>query len=375
MVQYIPAPDPRTLLPPLLACLPTAFASPRPPPAILPLLSPILRQRVQLLSPSTSSTDSWLTLLCWNTSDAEKLPAIVESEYFELHPVSGEIEFKDVDRIRYRRLDPETLHALLVLTDLSLVVTYLWCIGDEEGGGTGWRVTELGPLLLSESAGKIWSNTITEADERAKENTVNLALRDTENDEQDPMDAVEDDDDQYWAQYDTTFGRTPTETTSPDRKATAGTNHQRQTTSEEDYYTQYMEVQPALDGDDPSAQREEFGMSSLNGDVITKDPTMQIQKNDTPISLPLETNSGQDDSRSRISQPHPSSSSDGTFAVERLEHTAASLAQSEMAARQHISSSMKSLFRLARNTGIDRPEFERLIRTELETLSMLEGDE
>ena len=375
MVQYIPAPDPRTLLPPLLACLPTAFASPRPPPALLPLLSPILRQRVQLLSPSSSSTDSWLTLLCWDTSGAEKLPGIVESESFELHPVSGEIEFRDVEQLRYRRLDPETLQALLVLTDLSLMVTYLWCIGDEEGGGTGWRAAELGPLNLSEIDGKTWFTSIEEADEMARESTVALAIREAENNKQDVGEATEDDDDQYWAQYDMTLGQTPTETRSSRQEVPAVAKGRPCSTSEDEYYAQYTEVQPALDGHDPSAQREEFGMSSLNGDITTKGSTRRRPSNGVPISEPPEMTSRRDNSTSYVSQPQPSSSSDITLTVERLEHTAASLAQSEMAARQHISTSMKSLFRLARNTGIDRQEFERLIRTELETLSMLEDDE
>ena len=375
MVRSIPAPEPRRLLPPLLACLPTAFASPRPPPALLPLLSPILRQRVQLLSPNTSSTDSWLSLLCWNTSGAEKLPDIVESESFELHPVSGEVEFKDVERIRYRRLDLETLHALLVLTDLSLVVKYLWCIGDEEGGGTGWRVAELRPLNLPEIDGATWFSTIAEADEKARESTLAPALREVDHHDQEAMGADEDDDDQYWAQYDETLGRTPTETKTSERPATSVTNGRPMNTSEEEYYAQYTEVQPALDGDDPSAQREDPGMSSLNGDIIQKGTTRQIPSNDTSIRVTPETASHRQYSISHISQPHASLSSDSTSAVERLEHTAASLAQSEMAARQHISTSMKSLFRLARNTGIDRLEFERLVRTELETLSMLESDE
>ncbi|KAL9032118.1 MAG: hypothetical protein Q9180_006688, partial [Flavoplaca navasiana] len=75
----IPPPAAETLLPPLLACLPTAFASTRPPPALLPLLSPILRQRVQLLSGSTSSpSDSWLTKLTWDPTKAEGLAPVVE---------------------------------------------------------------------------------------------------------------------------------------------------------------------------------------------------------------------------------------------------------------------------------------------------------
>lgn len=287
--------------------------------------------------------------------------------------MSCEIEFKDVERIRYRRLDPETLHALLVMTDLSLMVRYLWCIGDQEGGGTGWRVAELRPLEQSERDEMPWFGSIAEADEKARETAVTRAL--DEHYEQDAMDAAEEDDDEYWAQYDMTLGQTPTQITPPKHEVAAVVDHRPHNTSDDDYYAQYTNVQPALDSDDPSAQREEFGRSSLNGDIMAKGLIRQKPSNDTPISLPPETISSRDNSESHISQPHPSSISDSTSAVERLEHTAASLGQSEMAARQHISSTMKSLFRLARNTGIDRPEFERLIRTELETLCFLEGDE
>ncbi len=146
MVQFIPPPDTRLLLPPLLACLPTAFASPRPPPALLPLLSPILRQRLQLLSAhAASSSDSWLPLLCWNATSAEELPGIIESDKFELHPVSGDVEISDIDQLKYRRLDNETLHARVVVSEYRLGIIYLWCEGDQEGGGTGWRVSEVTP--------------------------------------------------------------------------------------------------------------------------------------------------------------------------------------------------------------------------------------
>lgn len=289
--------------------------------------------------------------------------------------MSCEIEFKDVERIRYRRLDPETLHALLVMTDLSLMVRYLWCIGDQEGGGTGWRVAELRPLEQSERDEMPWFGSIAEADEKARETAVTRALEEGENNEQDAMDAAEEEDDEYWAQYDMTLGQTPTQIAPPEHEVAAVVNHRPHNPSDDDYYAQYTNVQPALDSDDPSAQREEFGRSSLNGDIMAKGLIRQKPSNDTPISLPPETISSRDNSESHISQPHPSSLSDSTSAVERLEHTAASLGQSEMATRQHISSTMKSLFRLARNTGIDRPEFERLIRTELETLGFLEGDE
>src|SRR6266487_4225572 len=117
MVASVPLPQPRTLLPPFIACLQTAGLSIRPPPALLPLLSPILRQRVQLFTSTATASEgqthqrqvSWLSLLCWNEDVASKLPAIVEkyADKFEPHPVSGEIEMEAFDegKMQYRRVD------------------------------------------------------------------------------------------------------------------------------------------------------------------------------------------------------------------------------------------------------------------------------
>ncbi|KAK5047390.1 hypothetical protein LTR16_011172, partial [Cryomyces antarcticus] len=77
---------------------------------------------------------------------------------------------------------------------------------------------------------------------------------------------------------------------------------------------------------------------------------------------------------SEISHPRPSSpSSQGSVA--RLELEAASQSQMEIGVKQHISTDIKSLFRLARTAGIDRQEFERIVKTELEVLSLLEADD
>ena len=289
--------------------------------------------------------------------------------------MSGEIEFKDVERIRYRRLDPETLHAQLVITDLSLVVTYLWCIGDEEGGGTGWRVSELGPSHSTGNGEKFWASSITEADDTVKDNTITVALREAERSGHDGEDATEEDDDQYWAQYDIGLDPDPTKMRSSEPQAPAVGHSRSRATSEANYYAQYARVQPALDSDDPSVQREELTISSLNGDLTTSVASRQISTSDSRLPTLAEPSSQLGEPKIHITHPQPMSSADVSSAVERLEHTAASLAQSERAARQHISSTMKSLFRLARNTGIDRREFERLIKRELETLSMLEGDD
>ncbi len=40
--------------------------------------------------------------------------------------------------------------------------------------------------------------------------------------------------------------------------------------------------------------------------------------------------------------------------------------------KQHISTEIKSLFRLAQGCGIEREEFSRVVRTELQVLGVLE---
>lgn len=392
MVQFIPPPDYRSLLPPLLACLPTAFASPRPPPALLPLLSPILRQRVQLLAATASSpTDSWLPLLCWESSQAEKLASIVEGEAFELHPVSGEIDFGDVPEITYRRLDEETLHARLVIPDLQLIVLYLWCQGDQEGGGDGWRVSEVIPVHDQGSASNDWKRSISEAEEKARENILSDVLQENSDvglsisqksygkeqkivDDDDADD--DDDDDTYWAQYDNTPARTPGPKQPGPANGTANGVRQGRTPSDVEYFARYGQVQPEMDNDDPSEDRRALGESSLNGNIVmpslgqaasNMDPT--ASHHDQALQSPNDREVG-----AEINQPAASSPSTASFTISKLEDTAATQSYGEVAIRQHISTTMKSLFRLSRGAGIDRQEFDELVRTELETLSLMDDD-
>ena len=82
----------------------------------------------------------------------------------------------------------------------------------------------------------------------------------------------------------------------------------------------------------------------------------------------------------RLAQPRPTSSasSSSSATVERLERKAraeVSRGQSELGVKQHISTSVKSLYRLAKVAGIERREFERLVRTELEVLSLMDEDD
>jgi hypothetical protein len=40
--------------------------------------------------------------------------------------------------------------------------------------------------------------------------------------------------------------------------------------------------------------------------------------------------------------------------------------------KQHISTDIKSLYRLAKSGGIERAEFERIVKTELDMLAMMD---
>lgn len=126
----IPPPSPPELLTPLLPALTAAAASKEPADAVLPLLSPILRQRVKFLAPSSS--EPWLRLLCYDTGKAAKLAEIVVNPALEPHPVSGEVEVDwDYDsETRFRRVDSETLQALVLLKELGLTFQLLYCVGD-----------------------------------------------------------------------------------------------------------------------------------------------------------------------------------------------------------------------------------------------------
>jgi hypothetical protein len=411
--KHIPPPNSRELLPPLLACLSTAHASKTPPPALVPLLSPILRQRLQLLA-----SDNWLPLLCWDKQVASKLPQILSSIKLEPHPVSGEIELEDPDQILYRRSDPETLHSRLVLGEFGLIPTYLWCTGGENGDR--WELAELRGAQDAED-GTQWFSTIQEANEKGFKRT---AITSTTNGTAPPTTAgasqpapahQDDDDDAYWAAYDNTPAQTPQLKRSP--APNPNSRVQLPTHSELEYFARYAaEVQPALDGHDPDEEGLAPGESTLNGDSLNGD-SLGIQR--APMTEPLETSNlgpngydsslppdftadtanGQacvkevrkdslgedndvsehtemvdvDDRFVEMNHPRPSSSASSS-SVEKLERQARTTSQAELAIKQHISTDMKSLFRLARASGIEREEFERIIMRELEVLPLLEQD-
>lgn len=373
MVELINPPETRELLPPLLACLPLAFVSSRPPPALLPLLSPILRQRVGVLSSlSTSATESWLQLLCWDAGKAERLQSILDGATFEPHPVSGEIELPDELPVTYKRVDEETLKAQVPLTEYSLTVVYLWCPTDEEGGGRGWRVAELLPREGPSEDDNTWTSSIGEANVQAKGNPIKEVLGPAAEEKIEQNDMENDDDDDYWAQYDSTPGAK-----TPAPRATSKTGPSG--LSEQSYFSQYGDVQPAMDNHDPEEEQPEVGPSSLNGDLLAN--LLQRQVNGSNSDDEPRTNGyapddiPSDRAAQALSHPRPASTSSASSdAVARLEQEAESQSTYEVGVKQHIGTSIKSLFRLAKATGMPRADFQALVSTELELLNVTDDD-
>lgn len=394
MVEYILPPDAQALLPPLLACLATAFTSSRPPPSLLPLLSPITRQRVQIFSSiAASSSESWLRLLCWGDDKAERVQSLIDGAEFEPHPVSGEIEVDADLSVTYKRLDEETLRARVVLPDYQIGVVYVWCPTDVESeSGTavaapGWKLAELVPYEGPQDDDSSWSISIGEANERARDRILDDALKHAESHENgegldSQMEDAEAGDDDYWAQYDNIGGETPAnKTPAPQVNAT---------NSEEDsYYARYADVQPALDNDDPSEPHVEEGESSLNGNIFasllqehakSREAMARYQKSATESYASPGAEKEEDIRQAILNHPRPASASsmsagtDTSSAVARLEQEAESQYESEFGVKRHIGSSIKSLYRLAKSTGVPREEFAELVRNELELLSLSDGE-
>ncbi|KAI6715591.1 hypothetical protein JHW43_001944 [Diplocarpon mali] len=387
---------PRTeeILAPLLASLPAATISPSPPKALLPKLSPILRQRVQILS--STGPEPWLSLLCYDASSAPKLEQAVKNEAFEPHPVSGEVELDwDNVRSRYKRVDEETLQCVVSLLDIELGVKLIWCANDEIGGGDGWRIGEVNVL---DSIEEIWGQSSIPDAERAFEtlrtqgNQSSNTRKNGTNSLPTPDVEEEQDDDEYWAQYDNTPARTPASNHSPALQAMAvdGGLDTQSTEHEASYYAQYAGVQPAMDNYDPDeAQQSGSIESSLGKDEITHELHQHLTTHPdlhntsaawsaTDVEGPAVYNNIYRAEGLVHPRPGSSTGSSGSGTVAKLEKKAAAHAvreHSEVGVKQHISTSVKSLYRLAKVAGIEREEFERIVRTELDCLGLMDEDD
>ncbi|KAF4455056.1 hypothetical protein F53441_2495 [Fusarium austroafricanum] len=394
----LPPPDKTQLLAPFLPALPPSAISTEPAIGILPLLSPILRQRVKLLS--SSSPEPWIRLLCYDKTKIPELIQIAQSGSLEPHPVSGEVEVDwDYDaETRYRRLDEETLQALVALSTLGLAFQLVYCVGDVEGGGDGWRVGEVTvtdkPSPFSQFEGV---SSIEEAERQFKETQakkVTKEVKDVNGHDHSlhvPHSGHEDEeeDDDYWARYDATPSRTPAQKHSPapPSKSTSQVGDVRASSAEDAYFAQYDSVQPAMDNHDPDEEEVAAQIAPPLGLGRTQESTEVTELNETQGGWTLAeldksdsspTQNGDDTERhAALLHPRPASSasSNGSETVAKLEASAGKQTQNEFGVKQHVSRSIRSLFMLSRASGIDRQEFENLVRAELDILGMVEDHE
>ncbi|KXS96210.1 hypothetical protein AC578_2825 [Pseudocercospora eumusae] len=396
-MHLAPPPNPRDLLPPLLACLPTSFVSPRPPPALLPLLSPILRQRVNFLASSTAPSDGWLPLLAWDAKRGAALPATVGNMNLEPHPVSGELELDEVRPAKYRRLDEETLQSRLEVDQFSLLPIFVWCEKDEHGGTEpGWKLSELRTMDDIED-GTEWYDSPLEANDAVNSRSAQSATTNGASARSQHIEEEEDDaNDDYWGLYDQTPGRTPAQRSPAppsmtNRPAASGN-------AEADYYARYgQEVQPAMDAHDPDEEQPELRQITRSGDTLMQAAPPRTQSADYYASLQphaswkpdqqmhdsahaTATERSPEQAHEHLSMPRPISPTTSHSSVDRLEERAAEMSYpsndtAQLAVKQHISTDVKSLYRLAKASGMDRAEFQRVVQTELEVLSMMDQDD
>lgn len=365
MDSAIHPPEPRTLLPSLLACLPTAAFSTKAPPALPPLLTPILRQRLSVFE-KTPTVGSWLKLLNWNRDQAAKLPPIVESMNLEAHPVSGEPEIRDVGSIQFKRFDVETLHCRMEVDEFDLQPIFLWCSAGTDSG-PGWFLTEL-KALEDEDHSQLWFESISEAEQNFTANQVSYS---GSKGLYEQIIEDEEDDSAYWAAYDNDPGRTPGKPSPmPGFRPNEAQAPEVNGGSDNDYFERYgTEVQPSMDPYDANEDLGETTNSTLNhhrGEFsslaeqslthTTRDPV------DLVISVPATPH-----------HPNPRSSLQSSpRSIRALEAEAERQSQAEVGIKQHISTDLKSLFRLARSAGITREEFERIVHRELEVLPLMD---
>lgn len=409
---HVSPPDIRTIALPLLSCLPGAAVSTEPPKTILPLLSPILRQRVQLLS--GPSTEPWIRLLTYDTSAVPKLAEVAQSGSLEPHPVSGEIEVDwDYDvQIKYRRLDQETIQTLVALGEFGLFLRLVYCVRDKEGGGDGWRLGEVGILdgsttlsafggfdNISEAERAFSSQNPTAPTNKHLTQAGLLAAPASSgaHPAASPAAEAEEEDDDYWGRYDATPSRTPAVKGSPAPQSMSQASQPiapRSQSAEDAYYAQYDSVQPAMDPHDPDEEFEEpqapppLGLArpkpaskSPEGAEVNETSgawtLAEPPRSRSPSSARSARSLDDEERAAALVHPRPesSASSNGPMTVAKLEQTAAKLEEfaekrgrNEFGVKKHISDSIQSLFKLSRTMGIDRDEFERMVEAELKEL-------
>ncbi|KAI0997556.1 hypothetical protein K3495_g10630 [Podosphaera aphanis] len=367
------------LLIPLLASLPAATISSEPPTALLPFLSPILRQRVQILS--SLSSDPWIHLLCYNEENIPKLKASILTSKLDPHPASGlvELDWETESQVQFKRVDAETLQALVVVHSLNLAIKLVWCTNDAtgNGGSSGWRIGEIESYKSQHLAwGSLSLPCAEEIFRRAEgweaSNSSKVPLAQAVEAE------TEVDDDKYWAQYEKTSAQSCTGTPAHGSQQSSPLGSP---SKDEAYYARYASIQPALDNDGPT---EAHALDIIEGALSPEHPAnglglhlsqtagiSQVHHSDEApavttgeslipnTTIPIQcSRRGSDISSQRKS----------TFG--ELSLPSHSSLDSKSAVKLHISTSLRSLFRLACATELEG-EFDQIVRSELDALNRI----
>lgn len=322
----------------------------------------------------------------------------------------------------YQRCDVETLRMRITIADLGILVYGTYCPDDSEGSKDGWRISEVKPVpgTVDNREGDWWKS-IADAEEfylycNTKEDDVankiyeppaikTVPVKEAEKEEE------EDDDAAYWAQYDnasTNATPAPPSAPSPAPMPYTQPGFGTKQTAEDAYYAQYASVQPAMDGHDPDEQVE--GVASDLGkhhaatyQKVAEEQRAQRSTDANPIpprsnnfdgAVPLyapRPHSGSQSSRASsgnrsiivtnledaaersekavgspvlVSPPSPKSvgglSSGSKGSVGSVDRET----QAEVAVRQHISASLKSMWRLAKAMGVEEEGFRELVERE-----------
>ena len=258
-----------------------------------------------------------------------------------------------------RRTDRETLKAAVELCDWGLEVVYVWCTNDPDGEDDGWRVLDLHPATAAGADGEDgeWYPTIAEAEEafalKSGGGRTFAAASDTT-----PAEELNDDNDDYWNMYDhASDSETSAAVAAPEEA-------KGQDGSEDDYFSRYAEVVPALDCGASSSPASETCRRYSLGTATTAEGTSTPPTTIAAVSPPATT------LRCPAAATTASTNNPNTTTAAQMD-----AAQIEVAVKQHMSMSIKSLYRLAKAAGISRDEFESIVHTELSVLSMMDEDD
>lgn len=326
-------------------------------------------------SSNSTAEDTWLALLTWSAAAGPKLSAHLATQEFIPHPSSGELEIGETNLKGFQRQDKETIRACMELLELDVEVIYMWIGNDPEGEDDGWKIQDV--RLSKDREEQKWYPTIGEADQVFYDQASSYSVPSISPPAfaSAPQQAAvtedgEDEDDDYWNMYDRTPARTPIVPQKQDAP------------SEDTYYARYGDVQPALEPEPPSASSNPITipLGAQNSYSPLSTQTANTASTTPPTALSSSFMSHKDDHTTVTHAPRPisvaSSSSSTRESIARLEENAALRMQSEVGVKQHISTTIKSLYRLSKAAGIQRDEFERMVQTELSVLAMMdEGDD